>query len=382
MQTQTPAKTNKFWHNFKISRTNQRIISIVLGTKFVILLFGVQSFLLFSNQKLSDFQQVLGIWNNWDAKNYIGIANHGYTATGENSFYLVFFPFYPLLIAGFNFLTNDSILSAFIISGIASIFLGFLFYKLVKLDYSEKTAISSVWFLFIFPTSFFLHIPYTESLFLALVIGSFYFCRKRLWFFAGLLGFFACTTRINGLILCLALPFELLSDWQENRKTDKKWLWLGLIPFGFLAYLLLNYVVTGNFLAFLAIQKNNFQKYLAVPWEAIWEKMKYIYFQPEATRFSEGLFELIFTVIALLAIVSGWRYLRNSYRVWMVASWLLFVSTSWLLSVPRYVLTMFPLFILIAVAARNSLLNVLITTFSILYLGMFIISFVQNRWAF
>jgi len=196
------------------------------------------------------------------------------------------------------------------------------------------------------------------------------------------LGFFACATRINGLILCLALPFELLADFKENRKTDKKWLWLGLIPCGFAAYLLLNYVVTGNFLAFLAIQKNNFQKYMAFPWKAIREKMKYVYLHPQATGLSEGLFELIFTGIALLAIVLGWRYLRNSYRVWMIASWLLFVSTSWLLSVPRYVLTMFPLFILMAIAARNSLLNVLMTTFSILYLAMFIISFVQNRWAF
>ncbi len=382
MQTPLRTKTKEFLQKFKISRINRRIISIVLGTKFVILLFGVQSFLLFSNQKLTAFHQVLGIWNHWDAKNYINIANHGYGASGENSFTLVFFPFYPFLISAFNFLTNDAVLSAFIISGIASVFLGFLFYKLVKLDYSEKTAMSSVWFLFIFPTSYFLHIPYTESLFLALIIGSFYFCRKRLWFLAGLLGFFACATRINGLILCLALPFELLADFKENRKTDKKWLWLGLIPCGFAAYLLLNYVVTGNFLAFLAIQKNNFQKYMAFPWKAIREKMKYVYLHPQATGLSEGLFELIFTGIALLAIVLGWRYLRNSYRVWMIASWLLFVSTSWLLSVPRYVLTMFPLFILMAIAARNSLLNVLMTTFSILYLAMFIISFVQNRWAF
>ena len=41
-------------------------------------------------------------------------------------------------------------------------------------------------FLLIFPTAYFLHIGYTESLFLALVLGSFLAARTDRWWLAGL----------------------------------------------------------------------------------------------------------------------------------------------------------------------------------------------------
>lgn len=359
-----------------------RIITIVLGTKTAILLFGLLSFIFLSNEKLTEWHQILGIWNRWDAKSYLSLANYGYTAVGERSVEIVFFPFYPLLIWLFGLLTNDSILSAFLVSLVASVFLGFLFFKLVEFDYSRKIAISSVWFLFIFPTSYFLHIPYTESLFLALVVGSFYFCRRKHWLFAGILGLAACATRINGLILCLALPFEIWEDWLENRKLNAKWLWLTIIPMGFIGYLLLNFYITGNIFTFLAVQRENWQKFLTLPWISLWKKTVSVITGTNPSTVMEGTFELVFVGIGLLGIVAGWRYLRKSYRVWMVASWLLFVSTSWILSVPRYTLTIFPLFILIAILSKNRLVNVLITTFSLIYLGIFISFFVRGQWAF
>lgn len=375
-------KIKELKSRLKISRTTERIILFVIVIKGLVLAFGLQSYLLFSNQKLPSSYWILGIWNRWDAQSYVSIAYNGYTSVGERRFNIAFFPFYPLLISILNFVSGDAVLSGIIISGVASIILAILFHKLVKLDHSEKIAMSSVWFLFIFPTSYFLHIPYTESVFLALVVGSFYCVRQQKWLLAGILGCLACATRINGLILCLALPFEIWLFWRENKKLEKKWLWIGLIPLGFGAYLLLNYAVMGNPLAFLEIQREHWGKFLTYPWTAIWNKVGQVLGQPNPTPKMEGMFELVFVAIGLFATIAGWRYLRNSYRVWMIASWLLFVSTSFILSVPRYTLTMFPLFILIALVAKNRIRYAIITTCSILYLGMFIISFVQSRWAF
>ncbi len=360
----------------------KNLLAIILGTKIVILVFGFQSFLFFANRKITGFHQFFGIWNHWDARNYLSIAEYGYVNDGSRKFEIVFFPLFPYLISAFNFLTRDAILSGFLISTVASLALGFLLFKLVKLDFSNRIALSSVWFLFIFPTSYFLHIPYTESLFLALVVGAFYFSRKRFWLAAGTLGLFACATRVNGLLIVLALPFEMFSEFRETRKLNSRWLYAGLAPLGFAGYLLLNYFVTGNALTFLDVQRSNFQKYLAPPWTGLWQKLSAIYHSSETVPIFEGIFEIAFVGIGLLTIVAGWRCLRGSYRVWMIANWLLFISTSWILSVPRYTLSMFPMFIVLAVAARKRLLNVLITTLSILYLGMFIILFVQDRWAF
>lgn len=375
--------TSKKWAERKIiNRMTKQIILIVLAIKGLLLILGLQSYLFFSGKTLTSSYWILGIWNRWDAQYYTSLAYQGYTSVGERSVYIAFFPFYPFLIATLNYITDDAVLSGVIISGIASVVLGVVFYKLVNLDFSSKTAMSAVWFLFIFPTSYFLHIPYTESLFLALAVGSFYCVRQEKWFLAGLLGCLACATRINGLILCLALPFEIYAIWRETKKFDKKWLWLGLMPLGFISYLLLNYAVMGNPLAFLDIQRAHWQKFLTYPWTAISGKINQVINQSEPTPKMEGIFELVFVAIGFFSIIIGWRKLRDSYKVWMIASWLLFVSTSFILSVPRYTLTMFPLFILIALAAKRRIPFALITVLSILNLAMFTIAFVQGRWAF
>jgi hypothetical protein len=365
-----------------LSLSVKRIIGSVLLIKFLIFVFGLCSYQLLNEKSLTSSYWLFGIWNRWDAGHYLNIAQFGYTAVGERRFDIAFFPLYPALVSVFIFLTGNEILSAFLVSGIASVALGVLFYHLVKTDFDEDTAMSAVWLLFVFPTAYFLHIPYTESLFLALVVGSFLFARKGNWLLAGILGFLACTTRINGLILCLALPFEILIVWRATRRFDWRWLWLGLIPLGFVFYLLLNYYVTGSSLAFLDVQREHWGKHLDFPWKSIWKQILYVRIQQNSISQMFGLMELLFIGIGFFSTVLGWRHLRVSYRVWMIANWLLFVSTSWLLSVPRYTLTMFPIFILFALASKNWLAKTFITAWSILFLALFIISFVQGRWGF
>jgi hypothetical protein len=253
----------------------------------------------------------------------------------------------------------------------------------VRLDFSEKTAQLAVLFLFIFPTSYFLHIPFTESLFLALTVGCFLAARKKAWFVAGILGALACSTRVNGIILIPALAFEIWEEYRETRSFNKKWLFLAIIPMGFVAYLALNYFVTGNATMFMVYQREHWFRYFRVPWEGIWETCNKIYILGPRDAQTYVVQEMLFVLIGLFAIIIGWRHLRSSYRVWMIANWLLFVSTSIIESVPRYTLTLFPLFILMAIAAlRNWWLNLLFIVWSLLFLSLFATMFVVGYRAF
>jgi Gpi18-like mannosyltransferase len=367
----------------KFKWLNSKIIATVLVIKFLILVFAAQSYQIVTDQRLEGTNSFLGIWKRWDAVSYLKIAESGYTAIGEDRFLIVFFPFYPVLIALLGIVLGDNLLSAFIVSGIASIALGLCFRELVRLDYSEKTAQFAVLFLFIFPTSFVLHIPYTESLFLALTVGCFLVARKQLWITASILGFFACLTRINGLILFPALLFEAWSEYRETRRINRRWLSLLLIPAGFGAYLALNYFVTGNATMFLVHQREHWGKYLRFPYSGIRGTYELIYWEEPSAAQMHGVQELLFIGIGLYATIFGWRYLRNSYRIWMLANWLLFVSTSFILSIPRYTLVMFPLFILMALTARkNWWANVLFIVWSVLFLSLFTIQFARGWWAF
>src|ERR1700730_9815020 len=72
----------------------------------------------------------LEIWKRWDALRYLGIAEHGYTTTGDEKFSLVFYPLYPWLVrAGALLLVNYHV-TALLISAIASVAAGLLLQRL------------------------------------------------------------------------------------------------------------------------------------------------------------------------------------------------------------------------------------------------------------
>lgn len=362
---------------------NPNVIAIVLIIKALILVFAAQSFQAATNQPINDPNWFLGLWNHWDAESYLNIAEFSYTSSGKDAYRIVFFPLYPAFVAAFRVIFRNYIFSALVVSGAATLALGLSFRELVKLDYSERTAQLAVLFLFIFPTSFFLHIPYSESLFLALAVGCFLAARKRIWLAAGILGALACLTRVNGLILIPALLFEVREEYRETRQINRSWIFLALIPTGFAGYLAVNYFVTGDPTKFLAYQRENFGRHFDVPWSGIMGVYNKIYASKPTEAQMNGVQELIFVIIGLFATIAGWRYLRNSYRVWMLLNWLLFISTSFILSVPRYTLTMFPMFILMARAAmKNWWVKVLFTVWSIFYLSLFLMQFARGWWAF
>lgn len=361
---------------------DSKVLGTVFLTKILILLFAVQGYQIITNKPVG-FYEFFSNWNRWDAASYLHVAQNGYSALGESRFFIVYFPLYPSLTALFQTILRDYLISAFAVSTVASIALGLVFRKLVKLDYSERVAQYSVLFLFVFPTSYFLHIPYTESLFLALSVGCFYAARQRRWLLVGILGGFAALTRINGLILLPAVCFEIYDEYRETKVFNKKWLFATGIAFGFSIYLAINYYVTGNALMFMVRQREHWARYFRLPYYGLRGVWGQIFNEQPATAQMNGVQELLFVGIGLLAIIAGWQRLRNSYRVWMIFNWLLFISTSFVQSVPRYTLIMFPMFILMGCAAVKSWwANVLLLVWSILFLAVFTLQFVKGWWAF
>lgn len=366
----------------KLTQLDWRPAAIVLIAKFLILFLSFQAYQVIVNTPINSWSDFLGIWKRWDAIHYLDIAQFGYTTEGDRKFDLAFFPFYPLLVRITSYVVGNYIVSAIIVSGIFSIVAAYFLKKITLLDYSKETALSAVLFFFIFPTSYFLHLPYTESLFLALTIGAFYFARKSLWLWAGIFGLFACMTRINGVFIVPALLFEVFYEYRATKSFNRRWLWILLVPVGFLVYLLINYYVTGNALTFLTYQREHFTKNLNFPWKGIIETFNSLKRSPNDSMMI-GFQESLFVGIGFLAMVFSWFNQRKSYSVWMTLNWLLFVSTSFILSVPRYTLTLFPMFIAFAFLSEKSYpFKILIAFWSILYLGLFTALFASGRWAF
>lgn len=360
------------------------LLTVIIGT-FV---FGIASHLVIEERFP---EHLLDLWNTWDVQHYIKIAKYGYgalTVDGKN-LQIVFFPLFPLLIKLFSYIFQNYIVSALLVSNLAYGAAAYYLYKLVKLDFEKEDAYRAVIYFSVFPTAYFLHTAYTESLFLALTISSFYYARNGRWALTGVLGMLAAATRITGILLVPVLIIEYLSqkDYKiRNIRIDI--VWIGVIGLGLLAFLIINYVVGADPFYFLKIQNENWTKKLAIPYEGL--KNAWNIFAGELTlnvnspanKILGGAAEIIFAFMGLALIIYSFFRLRLSYCLYALATWLIVTSTWFWLSIPRYTLAMFPIFIVLSLFGRRKNINYLIIFISILFYALFLSLFVRFRWAF
>ena len=372
-----PNKARALWHSLlrRWSLADRETTFLVIALKGFVLLVAVLSVGTLFDQK----ESWATLWNRWDATHYLRLAEHGYTSSGEGFFSLVFYPLYPWLVRATAFVCQNYFIAALVVSGLATIAAGLLLRRLVELDQSAKVAQLAVWFLLIFPTAYFLHIAYSESLFLAVVVGSLLAARMQAWAIAGLLGALACLTRVNGLVLIPTLFVEAWLQYSQTRKIDWRWLWIGATGLGFAVYLLLNYQVTGSPFTFQKIMEEHWYKKITSPWVGVygvWGRIPYY-------NLTEGLHEFIFIVLSLICTIWSWIKLRPTYAVWMTLNWLLITGTAFVVSVPRYCLTFFPIFIIFArIAVKRPLIGQIISVVSLLLLALFATKFAHGTWAF
>ncbi len=142
------------------------------------------------------------------------IADQGYDVHPSTG---AFFPGYPLAIRAVSAVPGVSTLAAaLLISNLATFGSFAALYVLTTVEFSEQTAKRAVILLAAFPTSFFLVAPYSESLYLLLVLGSFLAARRSRWLTAGATGALACATRQVGVVL---VPALLVAAWGRGRRA-------------------------------------------------------------------------------------------------------------------------------------------------------------------
>lgn len=355
---------------------------LCLAAKIVTFVYGGQAFQIITNKKILSLYEWLSVWYRWDAIHYGHLAQFGYVYSDAAKGSMVFYPLYPALISLFSWITTDLIISGLLISGIAQIFAAIMLYELISLDHERSVAMRAVWFFVIFPTAYFLHIGYSESLFLALLLGSFYCARKERWFYAGILGALTCFTRGNGIILCFALAAEALHQIYQRRSFRKELLWIGLVPLGFIAYLGVIYFATGDALAFFKIRADVYYISSAPPWVGLKAAIGQTHMTQGTSSEMTGVQELLFLMLGLACSIISWIKLRPSYSVWITASWLIFASVTYIASIPRYTLALFPIFILFALASKKRYWLMVITIWSLIYYSLFSGLFAAGRWAF
>jgi hypothetical protein len=167
------------------------------------------------------------------------------------------------------------LLGAYVVSNVALVVALTVLYRLTERELSDLAARRTVLYLAVFPTAFFLYAPYTESLFLALVLGSLYAARRSAWLLAGGLGALAALTRSTGLLLVLPLVVEAALQAREvpgpgrPRRLARALAATGLVPVGTAAYLLYWHRTAGDALRPLELQSAQWSREGSWPWETL-----------------------------------------------------------------------------------------------------------------
>jgi Dolichyl-phosphate-mannose-protein mannosyltransferase len=377
-----------------LDRTDALLLAWTLFAKLGVMLLGVVA-LWMATGTMPD---LLAPWHRWDAPHYTDIAIWGYVTDdpgtlsypgyrqeypGELDLYIVFFPLFPWLAGAVLRLVGDPIVSAFLVTTVASLFVAPMVYRLVAIDLGHRVGLRSAAFLLVFPTAYFVHIGYTEALFLALAFGSMWLARTGRWWAAGIAGGLATLTRINGLVLVPALMVEAYLQWRGHRRLEVSWLGIGLVGIGFGIYLLLNWSVYGDPMWFSEVQQHHWHKDLSPPWEGIAGIVGWIRDGGPDTAFMLGWVELGFVVLGFVATVATALWLRPTWAAWMAGNWLMIVSTGFVISVPRYSLALFGIMVWAAlVAERWRVAGWILGAASVTAMAYFTWRFAVGQWAF
>jgi len=366
------------------------VLAVVLVVKFCALVLSFSAWLVLQNQPADP----LSLWNRWDAPHYVDIAKYGYTAVGEQRFFIVFLPLFPLFIKLFALAIPSYELAALLVSNLASALASIYLFKLARLDLSESAALRSVFYFCIFPTAYFLIAGYSESLFLLLAISCIYYARTRRWTLAGIAGMLATATRLTGLALVPALICEFLQQQQmqcdanSDAKTEEgkeKWeavIAILMTPLSFLAYLMLNFAVFGDAFAFVSIEREHWFKQFAPPWVGLLVAIHGIFWREPAEVVLVCFAEIFFALFAAACTAYAVKF-RISYCTYMLFSLIAFTSTAFWLSIPRYTLSLFPIFIILAsLSERKDVLHYALSITFASFFAFFTILFTQGRWAF
>ncbi len=253
-------------------------------------------------------------WYRWDSGHFTAIASNGYDAAWRTAF----FPLFPLLV---------------------------------------------------FPTAFFFAAAYNESLFLVLTLLSFYHMRRGNWWLAGLFGLLASLTRSAGLVLFLPFCYEYLRQHHFSSKNIRFDSMSSLgIPVGLAIFALHCYYRFHDLLSF-SHALVYWDRHLHGPWHGLIDSFMIILHRGmlsfdsihNVLDLSACLFIL---ALLVLCFVGPWKFPR-AYRVYGFYAALIYIfillfptdGGAPLASYSRYMLEVFPVFIVLAALGKRQLFN-------------------------
>lgn len=319
---------------------------------------------------------VLDSMLHWDAGWFLRIADNGYDFHSAP-----FFPLFPWLISLLTNVVGNSAVAGFLVSNIALFIACCFLYNLVKEDFNEKTATITIFIMLFFPTAIFFSSVYSESLLLAFALAAFYFARKERWFWAILLACCAVLSRNIGVVLFFCFLYLQYRE-NNNQIIWKKALPLLFIPASLSIFMAALWVQTGDPLAFSHSLNTEYWGYRHFAYPGAGQITSLALFFNENSFYN--LFESGMAFLFLFLVIRSFAYLQDkSLLIFLILGFLIPFSSvvgDTPLGMPRYILVLFPGYIVLARLLEKNGLIPLYSIIALIAFSVISVLFIVGRW--
>lgn len=334
------------------------ILLLLIITRFFLILAGDLAYTWIEEnpedlpkQEFSD-NKFLAMWYRWDAAAYYHLSTEGYT--NHKDWMLseyAFFPLLPLIVGFLSKITGEVLITGLLFSNLMLFLSLIMLLKLLKQKFSDELSNRAILFVLIFPSTLFLSLLYTESLFIFLTVSGFYALTKNKFMIAGICGALLSATRPVGIFFFIG---ALVYYWYNNKKEWKSlnWLWLFLSPLGLFLYMFYLKIIAGSSTAFLFAQEN-FRRNISIGTYDHFISVLRLF-----TDFSLGNFvNMSFFMLAVISLIWCWKYWDKGLAIFGLLCIAAPLMTATLYSMNRFVLTVIPIYVFLAWLGNNKLVE-------------------------
>jgi Gpi18-like mannosyltransferase len=349
---------------------------LIASVIFLMVIMGIG---MYANATLYDFSlntasgetgrgglSIVSSFFRYDTGEYKNIIENGYTVVT-----VAFFPLFPVAAKFLMTLTSLNSTWALIATSWVFFFLAaIVVFYWVRFELKERHSHLSPWVVIgliaLFPTVFYLVSGYSESIFVFLTASSLFAYRKHHYILAAILGALSALTRVQGAAVAVFFLCDYLfsKDWSKWKKLIP----VIIAPLGVIAYMIYLHFAFGNPFEFIIAQ----QQY--------WGRLDGNVIKNLISSF-RPVYAWFLPVLAL-GLWSIYRYLGKSWFFYSLIFILIPLSSGRLDSLSRYMLTLIPLFLGLALWLESK--PRILTTFYIIssafLLAWSILLFTNNYW--
>ena len=278
----------------------------------------------------------------FDALWYKDIVRGGYK---NHPLSTAFFPLYPWLVQGMTSIFKQSYeLWSFILTTVLTFLVFLLIFIMTYLEYDGDAAKRALLLFAFFPTSFFLLMPYSESLLIFLILLTFYLAKKKLFILGVISASLTVMTKPYGILAAIPLILYISKIKALPHKILMSFCLL-LLPLSFIGIYFYQFQQTAGKYTIL-----NIHKYWGIerpyPWQPILSLLTRFYQHPFDLPNTANFFLVLGTVFFL---IKSYKNIALSYWLFSLFAFLTFYFSVYrngiLFSYSRYFLALFPIFI-------------------------------------